>query len=91
VEPGDTVWWHADVVHAVEHKHQGSGVSSSVLYIGSAPWCDRNLHYLERQKPPFPDWRRSKLTALLKLEKHEGGDEIKVPNRAFGHGQNWPS
>ena len=56
VNPGDTVWWHPDVVHAVEHEHQGSNVSS-VLYIGSAPWCDRNVRYLERQTQPFLEGR----------------------------------
>lgn len=58
VNPGDTVWWHPDVVHAVEHEHKGSNISS-VFYIGSAPWCDRNVRYLERQKKPFLEGRSS--------------------------------
>jgi len=40
VGPGDTVWWHSDVIHAVEDKHGGSGYSN-VIYIGGAPWCDK--------------------------------------------------
>ncbi len=88
VEPGDTVWWHSDVVHAVEHEHQGSDVSS-VIYIGSAPWCDRNMRYLERQKQPFlegrsaPDFapedyevaypNRAKLDDLTELGKRQMG------------------
>ena len=56
VNPGDTVWWHPDLVHAVEREHQGSNVSS-VLYIGSAPWCDRNVRYLERQMQAFLEGR----------------------------------
>ncbi|MGH6960753.1 MAG: YbiU family protein, partial [Dongiaceae bacterium] len=52
VEPGDTVWWHTDVVHAVEDEHKGSGYSN-VIYIGGAPWCAKNAAYLERQKAAF--------------------------------------
>ncbi len=74
VAPGDTVWWHSDVVHAVEHEHQGSEVSS-VLYIGSAPWCDRNVRYLERQKQPFLEGRSAPDFAPEDYE-------IAYPNRA---------
>lgn len=52
VEPGDTVFWHPDVVHAVEDEHEGTEYSN-VIYIGAAPYCDKNAAYLERQKPAF--------------------------------------
>lgn len=52
VEPGDTVWWHPDVVHAVEDRHQGRGYSN-VMYIGAAPYCAKNAAFLERQKAAF--------------------------------------
>jgi hypothetical protein len=52
VEPGDTVWWHSDVIHAVEDQHTGSGYSN-VIYIGSAPWCDKNARFAERQAAAF--------------------------------------
>ena len=52
VEPGDTVWWHPDVVHAVEDVHEGRGYSN-VIYIGAAPRCAKNAAYLERQKEAF--------------------------------------
>jgi hypothetical protein len=52
VEPGDTVWWHPDIVHAVEDRHRGKGYSN-VIYIGAAPWCPKNAAYLERQKAAF--------------------------------------
>lgn len=52
VEPGDTVWWHSDVVHAVEDRHDGKGYSN-VIYIGAAPWCEKNAAYLEKQRPHF--------------------------------------
>jgi hypothetical protein len=71
VEPGDTVWWHPDVVHAVEDRHRGAGYSN-VIYIGAAPYCAKNAAYLERQKAAFlsgksaPDFGR---------EDHEVGFE----------------
>ena len=33
VKPGDTVFWHCDVVHAVEKEHTGSGDSAGKHYI----------------------------------------------------------
>ena len=52
VEPGDTVWWHPDLVHSVEDQHRGNGYSN-VMYIGAAPYCAKNVAYLEKQKPAF--------------------------------------
>jgi hypothetical protein len=52
VEPGDTVWWHPDIVHAVEDEHRGKGYSN-VVYAGAAPLCPKNARYLERQKAAF--------------------------------------
>ena len=69
VEPGDTVWWHSDVVHAVEHEHKGKDVSS-VMYIGCAPLCERNMHYLERQKQTFLEGRSSPDFAPEDYEKN---------------------
>src|SRR5277367_4554182 len=45
MEPGDVVFWHSDVVHAVENEHRGSGYSN-VMYIASAPGCSKNSAYL---------------------------------------------
>ena len=28
--PGDTIWWHPDVVHAVEDKHSGKNYSNAI-------------------------------------------------------------
>ncbi|MGQ7248205.1 YbiU family protein [Halomonas sp. V046] len=50
--PGDTIWWHCDVVHAVDPEH-GGDFDSNVVYIGSAPWCDKNAAYLEGQWQAF--------------------------------------
>ena len=52
VEPGDTVWWHSDIIHAVEDEHKGRGYSN-VIYIGAAPYCAKNVRYLQRQKAAF--------------------------------------
>jgi hypothetical protein len=52
MEPGDTVFWHSDVVHAVENEHKGSGYSN-VMYISSTPGCAKNAAYLAKQAPAF--------------------------------------
>ena len=52
VEPGDTVWWHPDVIHGVEDKHTGSGYSN-VMYIGAAPACEKNERFLPKQLQAF--------------------------------------
>jgi len=52
VYPGDTVWWHPDVVHAVEDKHKGKNYSN-VIYVGSTPYCQKNLDYSKKQSAKF--------------------------------------
>jgi hypothetical protein len=52
MEPGDTVFWHSDVVHAVENEHRGTGYSN-VMYISSTPGCAKNTAYLVKQAPAF--------------------------------------
>ena len=68
IEPGDTVWWHPDLVHAVE-EWNSSGNMNSVLYIPAGPDCTLNQQYLRRlryamigkQSPPdFPASDREK-------------------------------
>jgi len=56
IEPGDAVFWHSDVVHAVEDEHKGAGYSN-VMYIGSTVGCEKNGAYLARQAPAFLDGR----------------------------------
>jgi hypothetical protein len=58
MEPGDTIWWHSDVIHAVEDKHGGSGYSN-VIYIGAAPWCDKNAAFAKKQAAAFMEGRSS--------------------------------
>jgi Gig2-like len=52
VAPGDTVWWHTDICHAVADEHAGKEYAS-VIYIGSAPDCPKNRAYLPRQREAF--------------------------------------
>lgn len=52
MEPGDTVWWHPDVIHAVENIHTGKNYSN-VIYVGSMPYCAKNLAYAKIQAKKF--------------------------------------
>jgi Gig2-like len=56
MEPGDAVFWHSDVVHAVEDEHKGQGYSN-VMYIGATVGCAKNTAYLARQAPAFLEGR----------------------------------
>ena len=44
VEPGDTVWWHGDMIHSVGavEDQQGWG---NVMYIPASPYCEKNAAY----------------------------------------------
>lgn len=56
VRPGDTVWWHGDLVHAV-----GAATNdlrwSNVMYIGVSPRCERNDAYAASMYERFVDGR----------------------------------
>ena len=52
MNPGDTIWWHPDVVHAVEEKHQGKNYSN-VVYVGATPFCKKNIDYIKKQSKKF--------------------------------------
>lgn len=52
LEAGDTVFWHCDVIHAVENEHNGE-FDSNVMYIAAVPWCEKNAAYLQKQLPAF--------------------------------------
>ena len=52
VEPGDTVWWHPDVVHGVGAEHCGDEYAN-VIYIASSPRCRKNETYARRQAEAF--------------------------------------
>jgi len=44
VEPGDTVWWHGDVIHSVGAVQNQRGWGN-VMYIPASPWCEKNAQY----------------------------------------------
>ncbi|KAJ3915083.1 hypothetical protein F5877DRAFT_49223 [Lentinula edodes] len=52
VEPGDQIYWHCDVVHAVEQQHKGT-TDSSVMYIPAVPLTMYNAGYLRDQRIHF--------------------------------------
>lgn len=52
VEPGDTVWWHPDVIHSVANEHQGRDYAN-VIYIGASPVCAKNEAYARKQAEAF--------------------------------------
>lgn len=63
VEPGDTVWWHGDVIHSVADATNDTRWGN-VMYIAATPGCPRNdayrrtmLERFERGASPadFPD------------------------------------
>ena len=49
LEPGDSVWWHCDVIHSVApvNDQQGWG---NVMYIPAAPMCEKNRVYAQKVK-----------------------------------------
>ncbi|KAF4452060.1 hypothetical protein F53441_4991 [Fusarium austroafricanum] len=48
VQPGDTVWWHCDVCHAVDTEHLGKN-NASVAFIASCPSTPANRAYIREQ------------------------------------------
>lgn len=56
VAPGDTVWWHPDVIHAVGNEHKGKDYAN-VIYIGASPVCAKNTAYALRQAASFASGR----------------------------------
>ena len=67
VMPGDAVFWHTDICHAVGDEHAGREYAS-VLYIGSAPDCPKNRAYLPNQKQAFLDGRSAPDFAAMDFE-----------------------
>jgi Protein of unknown function (DUF1479) len=44
VEPGDTVWWHCDLIHCVADDTTKARWGN-VMYIPSSPYCEKNAAY----------------------------------------------
>ncbi|EXJ82982.1 hypothetical protein A1O3_06799 [Capronia epimyces CBS 606.96] len=74
MRPGDTVWWHTDVCHAVDAVHNGRE-NASVAYIAACPKTESNIKYMKAQlqatregRPP-PDFA----AGLILDERHFKG------------------
>lgn len=52
VGPGDTVWWHPDVIHSVANEHAGADYAN-VIYVGATPKCAKNAAYAAKQSVAF--------------------------------------
>lgn len=73
VAPGDTVWWHCDMIHGVDPvtDQQGWG---NVMYIPAAPWCTKNEEYAANVRASF-------LTGNSPSDFPEENYEASWPNR----------
>lgn len=73
MEPGDTIWWHADMMHAVEVEHNGVH-EASVAYIAATPSTAQNKQYIKQQLENFlagvppQDFQHNKCTSERMLE-----------------------
>src|SRR6202045_4898658 len=67
VMPGDTVFWHTDICHAVGDENAGNEYAS-VIYIGSAPDCPKNRAYLPKQRQAFLQGRSAPDFAAMDFE-----------------------
>ncbi|GIF04745.1 DUF1479 domain-containing protein [Actinoplanes siamensis] len=52
VQAGDSVWWHADMIHSVAAVENQKGWGN-VMYIPAAPWCPRNEKYAANVREAF--------------------------------------
>ncbi|KAH7021480.1 uncharacterized protein B0I36DRAFT_297167 [Microdochium trichocladiopsis] len=91
MEPGDTVWWHCDVCHAVDPVHEGKE-NAAVVYVGACPSTPINHKYIKSQleatlagrPPPDQDDGTGVSEATFKgYRGHEGLNEL--ARRAFGY------
>ena len=56
MKAGDTIWWHADMCHAVEVEHHGDH-DASVAYIAATPTTQENSRYIKEQLKDFLEGR----------------------------------
>ncbi|KXS96604.1 hypothetical protein AC579_10574 [Pseudocercospora musae] len=92
MEPGDSIWWHADMCHAVEVEHNVEH-EACVAHIAATPSTEQNKKYMKQQVENFlhgkapPDFEREGLFSERGYEGFTGeqsilsGDEGR---RAFG-------
>ncbi len=73
VQPGDSVWWHCDMVHAVAPVTDQWGWGN-VMYIPAAPWCAKNELYAASVREAF-------LTGRSPADFPEEHYEVSWPDR----------
>ncbi|KAH6667542.1 hypothetical protein B0J14DRAFT_642465 [Halenospora varia] len=54
MKAGDSIWWHCDMLHAVEVDHFGK-LDASVAYVAATPTTEENKRYMKRQAAAFLD------------------------------------
>ncbi len=86
VMPGDTVFWHTDICHAVGDEHAGREYAS-VIYIGSAPDCAKNRAYLPKQRQAFLDGRSAPDFAAMDFEVDFAGRATEADLTDLGRAQ----
>jgi hypothetical protein len=86
MQPGDAVFWHTDICHAVADKHSGTDYAS-VIYIGSAPDCAKNRAYLPKQREAFLAGRSAPDFAPMDLEVDFKGRATEADLTPLGRAQ----
>lgn len=86
VQPGDTVFWHTDICHAVADRHAGTEYAS-VIYIGSAPDCAKNRAYLAPQREAFLAGRSAPDFAAMDFEVDFAGRATEADLTPLGRQQ----
>ncbi|EXJ83764.1 hypothetical protein A1O1_07391 [Capronia coronata CBS 617.96] len=52
MKPGDSVWWHMDMCHAVDVEHKGKDYAA-VVYGAATPTTEMNARYMKGQLKDF--------------------------------------
>ncbi|KAF3154541.1 hypothetical protein EYR41_001048 [Orbilia oligospora] len=89
IQPGDTVWWHSDLCHAVDPEHEGTQ-NSSVAFIAAVPTTPMTKVYIKQQladvlvgSQPSDTQGKVNETLLKGYRGHENfSDDVR---RAFGY------
>lgn len=75
LNPGDTVWWHCDGIHAVEPNHAVNSedpetLPAVVVYIPAVPTTPGNCDYVKRQAECYKEGRCPPDFAQANAETH---------------------
>ncbi|ETS74586.1 hypothetical protein PFICI_13070 [Pestalotiopsis fici W106-1] len=86
MQPGDTVWWHTDMCHAVDPDHFGDG-DASVVYVAACPTTPTNQDYVKKQLEAAlagrcPPDCLNVTTDETKLKGYKGFDDVSEEGKA---------